>query len=92
MNIVKKMILAAALSLLTTAAFADATMTNNNNSNSNGSLIGQQSSAVKGNGDWVSGNGTGTGPYGIGDQTTSPGSRANAVHQSNGDKPGQHNK
>ena len=89
MNIMKKMILAAALSLLTTAAFAEATLTDNDNSKSNGSSIGQQSSAAKGNGDWVGGNGTGAGPYGAGDQTTEPGSRADAVHESNGGKPGQ---
>ena len=85
----KKMMMAAALSLLSTAAFAQATMTNNDNSQSNGSSIGQQSSRVTGNGDWVGGNGTGTGPYGAGDQTTSPGSRADAVHTSNTGKPGQ---
>src|SRR5262249_31401699 len=38
---------------LATAAFADATLTTNDNSQSNGSSIGQQSSAAKGNGDWV---------------------------------------
>ena len=90
MNIVKKMmILAAAFSLLTTAAFAGATMTANDNSKSNGSDIGQLSSRVSGNGDWVGGNGTGAGPYGAGDQTTSPGSRADLVHESNTGKPGQ---
>ena len=89
MNIMKKMILAAAFSLLATSAFAQATMTNNDNSKSNGSSIGQQSSQVKGNGDWVGGNGTGAGPYAGGDQTISPGSRADAVHESNTDKPGR---
>ena len=89
MNIMKKIILAAAFSLLTTSAFAQATMTNNDNAKSNGSTIGQELSQVKGNGDWVGGNGTGAGPYGSGDQTTAPGSRADAVHNDNGDKPGR---
>ena len=92
MNIMKKIILAAALSLLTTAAFAEATLTANDNSKSNGSSIGQQSSAATGNGDHVGGNGTGAGPNGAGDQTTSPGSRADAVHDDDTGKPGQHNK
>ena len=92
MNIMKKIILAAAFSLLATSAFAQATMTNNDNSKSNGSSIGQQSSQVKGNGDWVGGNGTGAGPYGTGDQTTTSGSRADLVHESNTGKPGQGNK
>jgi hypothetical protein len=92
MNIMKKIILAAAFSLLATSAFAGATMTNNDNSKSNGSVIGQESSRVTGNGDWVGGNGTGAGPYGAHDQTTTPGSRADAVHDDNGSNPGQHNK
>ena len=87
MNIVKKIILAAAFSLLATSAFAQATLSTNDDAKSNGSSIGQQSSQVKGNGDWVGGNGT-SGP----DQTTSPGSRADAVHESNTGKPGQGNK
>ena len=92
MNIMKKIILAAAFSLLATSAFAQATMTNNDNSKSNGSNIGQELSAVKGNGDWVGGNGTGAGPYGAGDQTTASGSRADAVHHDNTGKPGRENK
>jgi hypothetical protein len=64
-----------------------ATLSTNDDAKSNGSSIGQQSSQVKGNGDWVGGNGT-SGP----DQTTSPGSRADAVHGSNTGKPGQANK
>lgn len=76
----KKFALAAFLSLLATSAFAGATMTNNDNAKSNGSTIGQLSSQVKGNGDWVGGNGTGAGPYGAGDQTNAPGSRASEVH------------
>jgi hypothetical protein len=84
----KKIILAAAFSLLATSAFAQATLSmKDNGTNSNGSSIGQQSSQATGNGDWVGGNGTSGG-----DQTTSPGSRADAVHTSNTDKPGQHNK
>ena len=43
--------------------------------NANGSNIGTLSSQVTGNGDHVGGNGTGGGKYGVGDQTTSPGSR-----------------
>ncbi|HKN04149.1 MAG TPA: hypothetical protein VJY31_09420 [Buttiauxella sp.] len=85
----KKIILAATLSLVTTMAFASATMSPNDNSRSNGSSIGQQSSAATGNGDWVGGNGTGAGVYGAGDQTTEPGSRAALVHGSNGTPPGQ---
>lgn len=84
-----KFIIAATISLLTTSAFAAATLTPNDNSKSNGSSIGQQSSAAKGNGDWVGGNGTGAGPWGAGDQTTYPGSRADLVHASNGIPPGQ---
>ena len=84
----KKIILAAAFSLLATSAFAQATLSmKDNGTNSNGSSIGQQSSQATGNGDWVGGNGT-SGP----DQTTSPGSRADAVHGSNTGKPGQGNK
>ena len=75
--------------LLTTAAFADATLSYNTNSKSNGSSIGQQSSGAKGNGSWVSGNGT---DGAANDQTTDPGSRASLVHESNTGKPGQHNK
>ena len=87
------MISAAAFSLLTTAAFADATIQANENSKSNGSSIGQQSSGATGNGAWVSGNNLVTGDFGPGqDQTTYPGSRADLVHASNGDKPGQANK
>jgi hypothetical protein len=78
------LIAAAACSLLSTAAFADATLSLKG-TNSNGSSIGQQSSQATGNGGWVSGN---NGP----DQTTYPGSRADAVHASNTGVPGQHNK
>jgi len=82
---VKSVLIAvAAFSLLSTAAFADATLTFKG-TDSNGSSIGQQSSQVTGNGGWVSGN---NGP----DQTTYPGSRAALVHQSNTGVPGQHNK
>jgi hypothetical protein len=92
MNIMKKIILAAAFSLLATSAFAQATLSTNDDAKSNGSSIGQQSSQVKGNGDWVGGNCTGAGPYGAGDQTAGPGSGADLVHESNTGKPGQGNK
>ena len=69
MNIMKKIILAAAFSLLATSAFAQASLGfKDGGTNSNGSSIGQQSSQVTGNGDWVGGNGTSGN-----DQTTSPG-------------------
>ena len=50
-------------------------------------MIGQQSSAGKGNGDWVGGNGTGAGPWGARDQTEAgnPGSRADLVHEALGE-------
>ena len=78
------------------AAFAQATIDHNTNSKSNGSTIGQQSSAATGNGDVVSGNGTGTGFF-SGDQTTAPGSRADAVHDAKtkageNSRPGRNNK
>ena len=82
----KKIILALAVSLITTAAFAGEAIEGNANSKSNGSTIGQESSASKHNGDVVSGNG---GSGGVGDQTTTPGSRADAVHAENVGKPGQ---
>jgi hypothetical protein len=78
-NIMKKLILAAALSLLTTTAFAGATLTANGNSKSNGSIVGQLSSAATGNGDGIGGNGDGIAATGY-DDTSSPGSRADAVH------------
>jgi len=84
---------AGAISLLaSTHAFAGATISYNTNSKSQGSIIGQQSSAAKGNGDVVSGNGTGSGFF-SGDQTTSPGSRADEVHsaQSQAGEKGGHN-
>lgn len=79
----KKMILAATLSLLASASISfagGATIDHNNNSKSQGSAIGKASSAATHNGDVVSGNGTGTGFF-SGDQTTYAGSRADAVHK-----------
>jgi hypothetical protein len=75
MNIMKHIILAAALSLAATTAFAGATI-GTKESNSNGSVVGQSSSAYTGNGDVIGGNGTNgvAGAMG-GDQTTGPASR-----------------
>ena len=84
MNIMKKIILAAAFSLLATSAFAQATLSTNDYAKSNGSSIGQQSSQVKGNGDWVGGNGTSGGTGDAGDQTSAPGSRSAEVHEVQG--------
>ena len=83
-----RMIIASIVALFATSAFAEATMESKGTS-SNGSPIGKQSSQVSGNGDWVSGNGTQDGTYGAGDQTTDPGSRADAVAGQNTGKPGQ---
>ncbi|MDQ0323387.1 hypothetical protein QO002_005593 [Pararhizobium capsulatum DSM 1112] len=69
----KKMILAAALSLLATAAFAGGATLEGRESKSNGSATGESSSSYTGNGDYIGGNGT----SGV-DQTTSPASRAEA--------------
>lgn len=89
----KNMFLASvAVIAMTGASFAQADM-EPKGTKSNGSNIGQQSSQVTGNGDWTSGNGTGAGTYGAGDQTTTPGSRADAVHNAQGSgAPGQVNK
>lgn len=79
----KHLILAAAVSLLTTTAFAGATLTPKaNGSNSNGA-VGYDASRATGNGDWVGGNGTQDGVFGAGDQTTYPGSRADLVRDLN---------
>ena len=78
----KKIILAAAFSLLATSAFAQATLSmKDSGTSSNGSSIGQQSSQATGNGAWVGGNGVNGSAN---DQTTYPGSRADAVHGVNG--------
>ena len=70
----KKIILAAALSLVTTMAFAGATI-DTKTTNSNGTAEGQGASSYTGNGDYVGGNGT----SGVeNDQTTAPGSRVDA--------------
>jgi hypothetical protein len=83
MNIMKKIILAAAFSLFATSAFAGATL-NSKDTNSHGSAVGQASSGYKGNGDVIGGNGN-TGTSGVAgdasDQTTSPGSRSAEVHE-----------
>ena len=69
----KKIILAAAaLSMVTTMAFAGATI-DTKTTNSNGTAEGQGASSYTGNGDYVGGNGT----SGV-DQTTGPGSRVDA--------------
>ena len=56
------------------AAAPDGTYVWNTNANSQGSCIGVYSSQIKQNGQFVSGN------TGVIDQTTYPGSRADAVH------------
>ena len=53
----QKMILAAAFSLLGTAAFAGATL-DTKGTTSNGSAVGKSSLMYTGNGDYVGGNGT----------------------------------
>lgn len=80
----KRIVIASVFALISSAAFAQATIDTNDNSKSNGSTIGQQSSAATGNGDVVSGNGTGEGFF-SGDQTTYAGSRADAVSNAKSD-------
>ena len=79
----KKIILAAAFSLLATSAFAGATLSTKD-TNSHGSAVGVASSGYKGNGDMIGGNGTSGGTGDGGDQTTSPGSRSAEVHEVQG--------
>ena len=69
----KKFVITAAAVLLSTGAFANTLSLKD--TNSQGSIIGRESSAATHNGDWVSGNGTSDV-----DQTTTPHSRADAVH------------
>ena len=71
----KKIILAATLSLVTTMAFAGATL-DTKGTDSNGSATGVSSSTYTGNGDHIGGNGT----SGV-DQTTDPASRPNLKQQ-----------
>ena len=80
------LIAAAAFSLLSTAAFAGATEEPKygGGTKSQGSPNGQGISSVTGVGDVIGGNGTGAGPFGPGDQTTDPGTRAEALHGTNG--------
>jgi hypothetical protein len=68
----KSIIIAAAIALASTSAFAGATLDGPGVSPSNGSATGKSSSSYTGNGDVIGGNGT---SGGIGDQTTTPGSR-----------------
>jgi hypothetical protein len=74
---------AAALSLLSTAAFAGANYdikgTSNTDTMGNGNMVSTYSSSGTGNGGVVGGNGTSYDNSGI-DQTTTPASRAEAVH------------
>ena len=73
----KKLFLASvAVIAVTGASFAEATL-ELKGTNSNGSTIGVQSSQATGNGDWVSGNGTGG--FGGGDQTSYAGERGDLV-------------
>jgi hypothetical protein len=75
------------IALITMAAFAspalaaepDGQLKWNNNSNSQGSSIGQASSAISQNGQFVSGNCDPFCAPGMNDQTTAPGSRADLV-------------
>ena len=97
----KSIIIAAAIALASTSAFAGATLDASKDTNSNGSLTGQVSSGYTGNGDVIGGNGT---SGGIGDQTTTPGSRpeheqasglmngnANGLGNNNGNGPASNN-
>lgn len=79
----KYVVVAGALAALAapTAAMADApngTYTLNPHANANASVIGQDSSQITQNGQFVSGNGK-VNPLAIPDQTTYPGSRADIV-------------
>lgn len=86
----KKIILAATLSLVSTMAFSAANSDfKDAPSKSQGSSIGVASSQVTGNGAVVGGHGTNT--FGGTDQTTGPGTRADAVNAAGG-APGQDNK
>ena len=87
----KKIILAAAvLSMASTMAFAGADAAfKDAPSNSQGSGVGIASSQITGNGGVVGGNGTSSYGANPADQTTSPGSRSDAVHAINGTPPGQ---
>ena len=76
----KKMILAAGLSLLATAAFAGASL-EGKTTTSKGSAVGQSSSSYKGNGDVIGGNGTVATANPSADQTTGPHSRPDAVER-----------
>lgn len=80
----KKMIMAAAASLLTTAAFAGATYdikgSSNTETNGNGNMVSTYSSSGTGNGAVVGGNGDSYDNSGD-DQTNAPRSRAEAVHE-----------
>jgi hypothetical protein len=83
MNIMKHIILAAALSLAATTAFAGATTTAKD-TGSQGSNVGQASSSYTGNGAAIGGNGD-TSMFGRSvDQTTAPGSRSDEVHSVQG--------
>ena len=75
-----KFILAAAFSLLTTAAFAGATLTGGT-TNSQGSTVGQSSSSYTGNGDVIGGHGTVATANPGQDQTTGPASRPSLMQQ-----------
>jgi len=79
----KSVILTCAIALAATSAFAGATYSlkgdSANDTNGNGNLVGTYSSSGTGNGGVVGGNGTAYDGVGR-DQTTFPGSRAQAVH------------
>lgn len=77
----KKIIIAATLSLLSTAAFADASMDWKGGTNANGSQVGYNSSQNTGNGGPIGGHGGGmiNGSVTGHDDTTYAGSRSDAV-------------
>lgn len=77
----QKILIASAFALISTGAFAN-TLSIKDSTSSQGSIIGRESSAATHNGDWVSGNGTSDV-----DQTTTPGSRADAVHTDQANDP-----
>ena len=76
----KKIILAATLSLVTTMAFAGATLDSSKDTNAKGSLVGQSSSSYTGNGDVIGGNGATATANPSRDQTQGANTRSNMVH------------
>jgi hypothetical protein len=76
----KNLIIASAIVLASAGVSLAGATLEYKGTNSQGSLVGTAASEATGNGDWTGGKGTGAGTFGAGDQTTSPASRAAAVH------------